>query len=421
VTTLQRRATFDSAESDRGALLWVQFPELSRPVIWIDRRKLSPPTRTSIVGSGACGGLSGLSPAPGGSGSCGGGGGGGDGDDGGGMGGAGLQRSATLPRWAEERLATIVLDPLLTLSLADKELLWSLRHSLISHPEALPKFLLAVDWARADQVNEAYMMLQLWQPLEPIHALQLLDHQYPDPKVRAFAVHCLEALADEKLAAFTLQLVQVLKYEAYHDSALARFLLRRAVSTPQFIGHEVFWFLKAEMHCWDVWERFGVLLSEYLRNCGAHRVRLGQQIFVMRKLEEVANHVAAQDSKRARKECLREHLQNVVWPSTFQLPVDPAMRATNVIVKKCRVMESKKKPLWLVFENADYDPAPSRVRHFDTDAAAAGSSPEHKEKRKSSAARASMVTSAYEASLNESGLRGGAGGEAPRRAQPQVP
>lgn len=42
--------------------------------------------------------------------------------------------------------------------------------------------------------------------------------------------------------------MQVLKYEPYHDSALARFLLLRALKSKYQVGHFFFWFLKSEMH-----------------------------------------------------------------------------------------------------------------------------------------------------------------------------
>ena len=42
-------------------------------------------------------------------------------------------------------------------------------------------------------VNEAYRLIHMWAPIETIHALQLLDHKFPDPKVRAHAVHAIES------------------------------------------------------------------------------------------------------------------------------------------------------------------------------------------------------------------------------------
>jgi hypothetical protein len=52
--------------------------------------------------------------------------------------------------------------------------------------------------------------------------LLVSDRRFMDPKVRAFAVHCLEDLGDEELALYMLQLCQQLKFESHVDSALSR-------------------------------------------------------------------------------------------------------------------------------------------------------------------------------------------------------
>jgi hypothetical protein len=62
--------------------------------------------------------------------------------------------SAALPPWATERLKKIVRDPIHRLSKGDKELCWSVRRSITHLPLALPKFLLSVDWAELECVNE---------------------------------------------------------------------------------------------------------------------------------------------------------------------------------------------------------------------------------------------------------------------------
>ena len=77
-------------------------------------------------------------------------------------------------------------------------------------------------------------------------SLQLLDWQYPDPRVRAYAVQRLQhALDDEGLRRYVLQLAQCLKWEPFHDSALARLLLRRALLAPAHLGHLLFWHLRS--------------------------------------------------------------------------------------------------------------------------------------------------------------------------------
>jgi hypothetical protein len=51
-------------------------------------------------------------------------------------------------------------------------------------------------------------------------------------------------MSDEELELYMLQLVQVLKYEQFHDSALACFLMVRSLQCPNVIGHLFFWYLK---------------------------------------------------------------------------------------------------------------------------------------------------------------------------------
>lgn len=76
-----------------------------------------------------------------------------------------------------------------------------------------------------------------------MEALELLDSNFADTLIRQYAVRCLEALSDEELLDYLLQLTQVLKYESYHDSALARFLIKRSLRN-RTIGHFFFWYLK---------------------------------------------------------------------------------------------------------------------------------------------------------------------------------
>lgn len=110
-------------------------------------------------------------------------------------------------------------------------------------------------------------MLALWTPPTPFEALSLLDAKYASPVVRAYAVQRLHELDDRELSDFLLQLVQVrrlpilqcfassdadqseqvLKYEAYHYSPLAEFLLSRALMNVNQIGHVFFWLLKVRL------------------------------------------------------------------------------------------------------------------------------------------------------------------------------
>lgn len=119
--------------------------------------------------------------------------------------------------------------------------------------------------------------------------------------MRAYAVHCLEELPDDELALYMLQLCQQLKFERYSahiffllqirilivdiclvhfnvyyvsrnslihvhihshvDSALSRFLLRRALTKPRLIGHIYYWLLQSEVYNADVTKRYVILLQ----------------------------------------------------------------------------------------------------------------------------------------------------------------
>ena len=65
-------------------------------------------------------------------------------------------------------------------------------------------------------------------------------------------------------------------------------------------------------------------------------------------------------SKDVKKQALRSKLEDIiseegVLPGKFVLPLDPTMEVGGLVVEKCRVMDSAKLPLWLVFNNPEPD------------------------------------------------------------------
>ena len=139
-------------------------------------------------------------------------------------------------------------DPLYDLQPEDSVVLYRCREFNASSPPLLPKFLRGVFWSSPEAVLEAHRMLFEWSRGRPVDAIELLDIRFSDPVVREYAVNRLDALNDDHLKDILLQLVQVLKYEPYHDSALMRFLLRRALLAPLVVGHPLFWMMHSEMH-----------------------------------------------------------------------------------------------------------------------------------------------------------------------------
>jgi hypothetical protein len=260
-------------------------------------------------------------------------------------------------------------DPLYELKPDEVNLVWACRLSLIQYPEMLTKFLLCIDWSAAEQVVEAYRLLKLWSPpVQARAALELLDIKFADYYIREYAVKILMQMPDDELQLYLLQLIQVLKYEQHHNSPLSRFLICRALQSPYIIGHHLFWGLKAEQHITEYNERFSLILEEYLAHSGPHAAELTKQYNAVQKLQRVAELIVKLklENKYSDADCMKEYsielekLNNDFFLpiGKFQIPLNPKLEASTLIVEKCRFMSSKKIPLWLVFKNAEPEAKP---------------------------------------------------------------
>ena len=223
--------------------------------------------------------------------------------------------------------------------------------SFSSEPAALPKMVYACPWDDDESVCELYEWIRLW-PITTCEAIELIGPNVSDPLIRGFGVSMLSKLSDAKFLVYLPQLVQALKFELNHDSDLATLLIQRAFRNRHRIGHYFFWQLKAEMHSPAIAERYGLMLESYLRGCGSHRKELLTQVKVIDMLVAVALKIKAADAS-VRLDVLRESLSSLKLPSVFQLPLDPRLQVKGLVVEKCKYMDSKKLPLWLVFNNAE--------------------------------------------------------------------
>ncbi len=187
--------------------------------------------------------------------------------------------------------------------------------------------------------------------------------------MREFAVSVIGRMKDAELSVYLLQLVQCLKFEPYHDSPLTRFLIERALSNPLEIGHPLFWHLKAEMHSPEWCERFGLVIEEYLSHAGPAASHLRKQLLTVHKLQKVAEMVVrlkpTYRDEDLRGECRKEleKLNKDFFGAMgkFQVPFNPKLEASTLMVEKCRYMSSKMVPLWLLFKNVDTDAPPIYV------------------------------------------------------------
>lgn len=255
-------------------------------------------------------------------------------------------------------------DPLYVLTEDEKATIWKYRHHLQRDPMHLSRVLQSVNWMSQEHVHEAHRLLAEWEkPKEPVTALEMLGIEFHDYKVRSYAVKCLQFIPDSELQLFLLQLVQILKFEPYHDSPLCRFLMFRAIQNPYQVGHHFFWHLKSEVLSSNHSERFAMIMEEYLYHVGKHVMELRKQSSLCLKLQRIADTVQTNyDHGRLSPEQISDDMKqnfgrlNVNWMpgvGKFQLVLDPRVELCGVDLSSARIMSSKKKPLMIKFRNAD--------------------------------------------------------------------
>uniref|UniRef100_A0A3Q4G4B7 phosphatidylinositol-4,5-bisphosphate 3-kinase n=1 Tax=Neolamprologus brichardi TaxID=32507 RepID=A0A3Q4G4B7_NEOBR len=245
-------------------------------------------------------------------------------------------------------------DPVSQLCENEKDLIWTLRQDCReTFPQSLPKLLLSVKWSKHEDMA---------QVRKHIHCYGLLDFNYPDQYVREYAVRCLKDMSDEELSQYLLQLVQVLRYEPYYDCALTHFLLERAQRNRQ-IGHFLFWHLRSEIHMPAVSVQFALILEAYCRSNIPHIEVLKKQVEALSKLKSVNELIKlgtikntrsktkeAMLTKEAMMTCLRQSGYSETL-SDLHSPLNPSVLLSDINVEKCRYMDSKMKPLWIVYNN----------------------------------------------------------------------
>jgi phosphatidylinositol-4,5-bisphosphate 3-kinase len=256
----------------------------------------------------------------------------------------------------------ILRDPLFRLSPYQKAQMWLHREEFMDLPPALPRVMSCVHWDDREEVDEALSLLTRWAvPEHPAAYIEFLNGEFANEELRQFAVDKLSKMADTTFSYFLPQLVQAIKFENHHVSVLALLLIERAIKNPNQIGFDLFWSMKVESYNSQYRERYGTILNAYLDVC-SHKMRailkLQDKLFAADGMfERICQSVKAKKREGGieMKKVMREGLEalNEVLPSSFQLPIDPRVEVGKIIVGKCRVMDSAKKPLWLVFENAE--------------------------------------------------------------------
>lgn len=145
-----------------------------------------------------------------------------------------------------------------------------------------------------------------------------------------------------------------MKHENYFQCDLVEFLLDRALQNHR-IGHHFFWHLRSEMQVPSVQVRFGIILEAYLKGSQEHIPILLKQLSCLDELKKVSEQAKKGNKEKSRillQESLNHsHLKQKI--TDVLSPLNPSFRCKSIKAEKCKVMDSKMRPLWIVFENAD--------------------------------------------------------------------
>ena len=63
---------------------------------------------------------------------------------------------------------------------------------------------------------------------------------------------------------------QALQYEEYHESPLSDMLIMRSLKNPYVVGHCFFWSLKSNLYLKTSYERYYLLLEQFMMLCGRY-------------------------------------------------------------------------------------------------------------------------------------------------------
>uniref|UniRef100_A0A8C3KDK2 phosphatidylinositol-4,5-bisphosphate 3-kinase n=1 Tax=Calidris pygmaea TaxID=425635 RepID=A0A8C3KDK2_9CHAR len=220
--------------------------------------------------------------------------------------------------------------------------------SVASHPVYYPSFEQLLELGRNGDQPRMISLLQSWPELPVLNALELLDFSFPDRYVGSFAINSLK-----KLTPFLFMFRAV---EGDYNE-LFQYLLQ-ALSNRK-IGHFLFWHLRSEMHVPAVALRFGLILEAYCRGSTHHMKVLMKQGEALNKMKALNDFVKA-SSQKATKPQTKEMMHVCMKQETYlealshlQSPLNPNIILAEVCVDQCTFMDSKMKPLWIVFNNEE--------------------------------------------------------------------
>lgn len=187
-----------------------------------------------------------------------------------------------------------------------------------------------------------------------VDVIYFLDVRFADPRLREYVVRFLDNhISDREFILFLLQLVEGLKFEMYDDSPLLRFLIKKGIEKPGTLGLHLFWQIFSERYNEAYLNRFTMLLQKLLNGMDdVNREKIINGFILSRALVDIHEELVSINDLEKASFALREKLKMIPIPKNLTLPVKPDITVSSIVIDKCKLLKSKKKPFLLVFERS---------------------------------------------------------------------
>ncbi|CAN7985181.1 unnamed protein product [Ixodes pacificus] len=256
-------------------------------------------------------------------------------------------------------------DPLAPLHEQDRQLLWFLRYDCLELPHVLPKLLLSLRWGDHCDLRLGVNVTPkffTWSTLETSELLKT-KNTLPFP-IKSKVIHLswffftkIKRYTDKKHTHVTFALVFIYKLKRLTVLTLQVCILALSVEKRRK-SLRLFKKMKFEICVtFSCVTRFGIVWFVFC--C----VRSEQEGLRNRQHRSFTNprsscsaHKMMSDSREKMVATMREHMSKEAFRATFRnlcSPLDPCHVFSQIKPELCRFMDSKMKPLWLVFENSD--------------------------------------------------------------------
>ena len=132
-------------------------------------------------------------------------------------------------------------------------------------------------------------------------------------------------------------------------------ILERALKSLHQIGHVIFWALRSQLYVKATAERFGLILEQFIMLSGCYRNELLKEVNTVELYCDLGTRLVIKEKNDEKIEYLRSMInENHERAQVLcTMPVDSSMEVSGPRADKCKIMDSKKKPLWLKMVNSE--------------------------------------------------------------------